>query len=137
MSDVSFAIHLGGGLYMDSSGKLHQGTRPSGPVYTPPFELPIDPKKVKDALTEVKGALEKIDKNQDIQLLFHVWKADTTLLKVLSGVGKIAGMIAPVFAVAAFAIEVVKLLGFLKEGPSALERKIDERFNERHRQVNF
>ena len=130
MSDVAFLVDLGRGLYIDSNGEVYEGAPLSVPVYKAPFEVPIDPKTVKSALTEVNGALKDIDKNNDLLLLFHVWKADTTLLKILANVGKIAGMIAPVFAVAGFALDVAKLLGFIKDGPSALEKLVIERFDD-------
>lgn len=135
MSEVAFAIHMGGGFYMDSNGGLHDGPPPNVPVYKAPYELPVDPKKVKNALADVKDLLKDIDNQPDLVLLLHVWKAEKTLLNILSQVGKIAGMIAPVFAVAGFAVDIAKFLGFLKDGPSALERLVIQRFDQLEREV--
>jgi len=47
MAEFGFALHLGGGLYMDSDGELHHGAAlPGVPVYKAPFALPFDPDKV-------------------------------------------------------------------------------------------
>ncbi len=48
--DKSFAVNLGGGLYMDSNGVLHQTEPQDVPIYQAPFALPIEPQKVKNAL---------------------------------------------------------------------------------------
>jgi len=130
MADLAFAIHLGGGLYLDSDGTIHEGVPPDIPVYQEPFKLPGDPKVVRDALKEVKTALKDINKDPSVVNRFEEWGLPFRFLNLLSVVGKIAGVIAPVFAVASFAVDVLKLFGLLKDGPSALETLVKERFKE-------
>lgn len=130
MADLAFAIHLGGGLYLDSDGNVHDGVAPNVPTYDAPFKLPGDPKVVRDALKDVKSALKDINKDPDVVSRFEEWGLPFRFLNLLSAVGKIAGMIAPVFAVASFAVDVLKLFGLLKDGPSALETLVKERFDE-------
>jgi hypothetical protein len=45
MAQAEFSVHLGGGLYMDSSGVLSHGPEPGKPVYATPgggFPVPLD-----------------------------------------------------------------------------------------------
>jgi|GEM_PF-1613258 len=130
MNERAFAVHLGGGLYLDSNGDLHQGEPPGTPVYEAPFKLPIDPKKARDAIEGVQKALKDINTKPEVLQKFAEFGFDTKILDVLSGIGKIAGVIAPVFAVAAVAYDILKLFGLFKEGPSALELLVKQRFDE-------
>src|SRR5204862_303956 len=106
MPDIAFYLHLGGGLYLDSDGNLHQETPPpEKPVYQAPFTLPVDPKAVASTLNDVKKALKDIDKDAAVLRKFEEYGLHYRLLGILSAVGKIAGMIAPVLAVASFAVD--------------------------------
>ncbi|MGE4245815.1 MAG: hypothetical protein AB7E66_07420, partial [Parvibaculaceae bacterium] len=125
MSGPAFSLNLGNGLYMDSEGGLHSAPLPSVPVYKAPFTLPVDPKKIGDALNAVK-AVSTVNKEG---FLHDRWgKVDVIekLLDIVAGVGKIAGYVAPVFAALSVLVDVAKLVGFLKEGPSALETLVKE-----------
>jgi hypothetical protein len=134
MSDIPFVLHLGGGLYMDSTGSLHQEPPPNTPVYEAPFKLPVDPKKIKDVLSDVKEALKDIDKKPDVVEKLTEFLGDAAaaarVLGILAGVAKIAGAVAPVFAVLGFAADVAKFFGLLKDGPNALEELVKQRFDE-------
>lgn len=130
MADTAFAIHLAGNLYLDSKGNLIQGAPQNVPVYSPPFQLPVEPSKVKDALDGVKKALKDVNKDADIIKKFDDFGLPLKILDILSGVGKIAGMVAPVFMVASFVVDALKLFGLFKSGPSALELLVKQRFDE-------
>ncbi len=130
MADIAFALDLGGGLYLDSNGDLHQGTPPEAPIYQAPFSLPVDPKAIKNTLDAVQKALKDINKDASVTNLFEEYGLPFRLLNILSVVGKIAGIVAPVFAVASFAVDVLKLFGVLKDGPSALELLVKQRFDQ-------
>ncbi|MEQ9812639.1 MAG: hypothetical protein RLO50_07635 [Azospirillaceae bacterium] len=130
MNERAFAVHLGGGLYLDSDGNLHQGEPPAMPVYEAPFKLPIDLKKARDAIKGVQKALKDVNRDPEVLRKFAEYGFDTKILDVLAGIGKIAGVIAPVFAVAAVAYDILKLFGLFKEGPSALELLVKQRFDE-------
>src|SRR5262245_7219347 len=111
MANTAFAIHLAGNLYLDSKGNLIQGAPQDVPVYSPPFQLPVEPSKVKDALDGVKKALKDINKDPDIIKKFDDFGLPLKILDLLSSVGKIAGMVAPVFMVASFVVDALKLFG--------------------------
>ena len=130
MADTAFAIHLTGNLYLDSKGNLIQGAPANTPVYNPPFQLPVEPSKVKDALDGVKKALKDVNKDPDVIAKFEDFGLPLKILDILSGVGKIAGMVAPVFMVASFVVDALKLFGLFKSGPSALELLVKQRFDE-------
>ena len=130
MSDIPYALHLGGGLYMDSNGELHQGKPPNTPVYEAPYKLPIDPKVAKDVLKDVREALKDINEDSNVIEKFVQFGLPLELLQILSTVGKIAGIVAPVFAVASFAVDILKFFDILKDGPSPLERLVEKRFDE-------
>lgn len=136
MTQSAFAIHLGGGLYLESDGTLVQGApSPGVPAYEAPFKLPIDPKKAADAMRDVQKALKDINKDPDVLEKFAAFGLDTGILDVLSGVGKIAGAIAPVLAAASLVVELLKLFGLFSDGESALQRLIIQRFDELERNV--
>ena len=130
MSEPAFAINLGNGLYMDSEGELHEGPLPNVPIYKAPFTLPIDPKQLKEATSGVKSALLNINKEG---FLHDRWgKVDEIdkLLDLLAGIGKLAAVFSTLASVYSFAADAAKFLGLLKDGPSALERLVEQRFNE-------
>ena len=127
----AFAIHLGGGLYFDSDGEVTQGSLPAGtPVYEAPTSLPFDPNKAKEALQGVQKALKDVNKDPKVVAIFKANHLDTQLLDILSGVAKIAGIVAPVLAAIAVAYDLLKLFGVIKEGPSPLEVLVKQRFDE-------
>lgn len=134
MSDIPFALHLGGGLYMDSAGTLYQEPPAGTPIYEAPFQLPADPKKIRDALKDVRDALKGVDKDSDVVAKLTSFLGDAAgaarVLGILAGVAKIAGVVAPVFAVLGFAADVAKFFGLLKDGPNALEELVKQRFDE-------
>jgi hypothetical protein len=124
--DPVFSLNLGNGVYMDSNGALHNGPVPNVPTYQAPFTLPVDPKKIKDALTSVKDALSDISKKG---FLHDKWgKVDEIdkILDILAGIGKLAGYVAPVAAALGVLVDALKLFGVLKDEESGLEKKFDE-----------
>ena len=147
MADPAFALHLGDGVYLDSDGNIIGGPEVGTVVYQAEFKLPVDPKKVADALKEVKDAfadagdpkknpkvLEKI--TEIYGFLFDANKLDATkLLGMLATISKIAGTVAPVLLVVGFAFDVAKMFGLFKDGPSALEQLMVKRFDELKTQI--
>lgn len=147
MADPAFALHLGSGVYLDSDGNIIPGPEAGTLVYETPFKLPADPKKISDALKEVKDALANADdpsKNPKVLekiteiygFLFDKDKIDATrLLGMLATVSKIAGTVAPVLLAVGFAFDVAKMFGAFKDGPTALELLMKERFDQLKTQV--
>ncbi len=135
MTQSSFAVHLGGGLYLESDGSLTQGTPATDAVYQAPFKLPIDPKKAKDAMEGVQKALKDVNKDPAVLEKFAEFGFDYRLLDLLSGVGKIAGIVAPYLAVIAIAYDLLRIFGVFKSGPSAFEELMKQRFDELEKNV--
>jgi hypothetical protein len=96
MSNPAFSLNLGNGVYMDSEGALHSGPLPYLPTYSAPFTLPIDPKKISGALSSVQSALSTANKTGLLQDRWGKVDAIEKLLDIIAGVGKFAGLIAPV-----------------------------------------
>ncbi|TIN05876.1 hypothetical protein [Mesorhizobium sp.] len=136
MTQPAFTICLGNGIYLDSDGNVLQSPLPEIPAYSPPFKLPIDPAKARDAVKSVQKALKDINKDPEVLAKFLEFGFDTKILDILSGVAKIAGMVAPVLAAVAIAYDVLKVLGVFKEGPSALELLVKQRFDELEKNVD-
>src|SRR6266699_1833291 len=132
MNELAFVLHLGGGLYMDSNGDLHQGPPPNVPIYQAPFQLPVDPNKVKEAFSAVKAALKDVNKYSSNEFILNRWGKVTellTILDILDAVGKVAAVIAPLAGVLSFAVDAAKMFGLIKEGPSSLELLMVARFD--------
>lgn len=127
MANPAYALNLGGGLYIDSEGNLYQSEPPIAPIYEAPFKLPVEPKKVQAVLMDAKRTLKDVDKDRELLRKFSEYGADTGILMLLSGIGKIAGVIAPVFAALSFAVDVANLLGLFKKGTDPLEKLMKER----------
>ncbi|AKQ70383.1 hypothetical protein A176_007295 [Myxococcus hansupus] len=128
MSKPEFELHLGGGLYLDSQGNIRQGAPPpkSVPVFEVPFQLPLEPSKLKDTVAKVEKALKSVTKDPEVIAMFARFGYASKLLDVLSAVTKVAAMIAPVLSVAAFAYDILKLFGLFKSTPSSFEKKVME-----------
>jgi hypothetical protein len=147
MVDPAFALNLGGGVYLDSDGNIISGPEATTVVYEAPFKLPVEPKKIADALKEVQDALKDADdptKNPKVLekiteiygFLFDKDKVDAVrLLGMLATISKIAGTVAPVLLAVGFAFDVAKMFGLFKEGPSALEQLMVKRFDQLKVQV--
>lgn len=129
MSTTAFVFHLGGGLYMDSNGDLHQAPPPNVPVYEPGPTY-TGPGKVAPALGKVKDVAEQIEKDPAIKEFFAENGLDLKWLGVVSAIAKIASVVAPVLAAVAIAIDLAKIFGLLKDGPDPLELLVKQRFED-------
>jgi hypothetical protein len=136
MTELAFSLHLGNGVYLNSDGTIHSGPAPETAVYEAPYKLPLDAKATGAVLKDVKKALNDFVEDPDVVAKFVEFGFDMKALKLLAGIAKIAGAIAPMFAVAGFAIDILKVFGLFKEGPSALELLVTQRFDELEKQVH-
>lgn len=141
---AEFSVHLGGGLYMDSTGKLSKGTDPGKPVYpTPGGGLPFNADAIAKAFQGVAKALpdkedpksrEKFDKILDGIGMAAADKEN--LIAVLQAAGAVASVIGSVVPVVGAALAVMTaLLGLFKSGPTAFELMVTRRFDDLQRQV--
>jgi hypothetical protein len=93
MAAIAFAVHLSGNFYLDSHGNRSK-TRPKKRPFTiRRFSCRVAPSKVKDALDSVKKALKDVDKDADVIKKFEDFGLPLKMLDILSGVGRIAGML--------------------------------------------
>ena len=53
----SFAVHLGGGVYLDASGKIAIGAPDNTQVYQVPGGFRLDTKKIQEAAKDLSGLL--------------------------------------------------------------------------------
>src|SRR4051812_24153734 len=124
MSNPAFSLNLGNGVYMDSEGALHDGPVKNVPVFEAPFTLPVEPQKIKDALSSVKDALSDLSKKGFIHDRWGKVDEIDKILDILAGIGKLAGYIAPAAAALGILVDALKLFGVLKDGPSSVETLI-------------
>ena len=53
----SFAVHLGGGVYLDASGNIVFGPPSKAQIYQAPGGFRVDPKKIQDAFKDLSDIL--------------------------------------------------------------------------------
>lgn len=141
---AEFSVHLGGGLYMNSRGDLSRGPEPGKPVYgVPGGGLPVNFDAFAKAFQGVAKALpnkddpksrEKFDKIFDgIGMLAENKENLIGVLQGIAGAAAVVGSVVPIVG-AAFAV-LALLLEIFKQGPSALELLINQRFEELNRTI--
>lgn len=144
MAQPEFSVHLGGGLYMDSTGRLSQGPVLGKPVYpTPGGGLPVDLDSLARAFQGVAKALpdgddpksrEKFDTILDGIGMAAADKEN--LIGTLQAIGAVASVIGSVVPIVGAALAVLTLLlGFFKTGPSAIELLIARRMDDLERKL--
>src|SRR5882724_8685914 len=85
----SFAVHLGGGLYLDASGALVFGPPSNAQVYKAPPEYSVDLKKITEAVKTLGDLLPVSDDDK------KKWKergVPPALVDWLGKLGKIVGV---------------------------------------------
>lgn len=144
MASAEFSVHLGGGLYMDSTGRLSNGPEPGKPVYpTPGGGLPFDAAAIGKAFQGIAKALPDKDDPKSRQkfdkILDGIGMAaedKENLINVLQAAGAVASVIGSVVPVVGAALAILTaLLGLFKSGPSPLELMITRRFDDLARQA--
>ena len=56
----SFAVHLGGGAYLDASGKIIFGAPDNAQIYQAPGGFRLDTKKIQEAFKDLSGKAEVV-----------------------------------------------------------------------------
>jgi hypothetical protein len=134
MGNPAYITPLGGGLYLDNEGVLHQGAAPSVPSYPLPgkvLSLMNDASKLSKTFKDIGGALPtKADgaKFEQFAKKLEFLGTAEELGKILGAIGAIATVIGNVFIVVGVVVAAAKLLGMFDEGPSPLESLITARF---------
>src|SRR5688572_25213919 len=98
----TFAVHLGGGVYLDANGKLTSG-KPEGALDYPATEHKFDVEELVVAakeLAELTGP-EAIER-------FEEWGADPELLEAFGIIGGVTGVVAGMLGGIGVAIALMK-----------------------------
>jgi hypothetical protein len=83
----SFAVHLGGGLYLDASGSLVFGPPTNAQIYHAPKGYSVDLKKIQETFKDLAGLLPKDDAGR------KDWKDWGVPPKLVESLSKLAGIV--------------------------------------------
>jgi hypothetical protein len=100
MSD-SFAVHLGGGAYLDSNGNLVFGTPDVAQTYQPPGGFKLDAKSVKETFKDLSDILPH---DAEGRKKWMDWGVPADIVNFLSSIAGVVGIVASAVAVYAWAI---------------------------------
>jgi hypothetical protein len=100
----SFAVHLGGGAYLDASGKLVFGTPDNAQIYQAPGGFRLDTKKIQEAFKDLSGILPADD---DAKKKWLKWGVPADVVDFLGKVAGVAGIVATAISVYVWAIGIL------------------------------
>jgi hypothetical protein len=103
MSD-SFAVHLGGGLYLDASGKIAFGAPDDAQIYQAPGGFRLDTKKIQDAFKDLSGLLPADDAAKE---KWKNWGVPSEVVDFLGKISGVASTVATAISVYVWAIGVL------------------------------
>src|SRR5262245_54226609 len=86
-----FAVHLGGGMYLDSNGTITYGAPPDAHIFPTPEGFKIDSKKLEDTFKDLSGILPSSDEDKKKWIEYGAPKEVVDLLASVAGVAKIVG----------------------------------------------
>jgi len=113
--DNSFAIHLGGGAYLDASGKIVFGPPSGAQIYQPPigFHIAPDPKKVQEIFKDLSDILPR---NEDGRKKWKEWGVPNDLVNFLSTIAGVVGITVSGIAIYAWAIgTLIKVMNLIAD----------------------
>ena len=87
----SFVVHLGGGAYLDASGKIVFGPPSGAQVYQAPNGFKIDSKKIQDVFKDLRDILPEDEAAKE---KWAKWGIPRNLINMLGSVAGIAGTVA-------------------------------------------
>ncbi len=99
-----FAVHLGGGVYLDSSGNIVFGAPTKAQIYQPPGGFKLDTKKIQDAFKDLSDILPRDD---DGKKKWTQWGVPSGIVDFLSKIAGAAGIVATAISVYVWAIGVL------------------------------
>lgn len=100
----SFAVHLGGGAYLDASGKIVFGAPTGAQIYQAPGGFRLDAKKLQDTFKDLSNILPQSEEDKKKWMEWGVPKNVVNFLAKISGV---AGIVATAVATYMWAIGVL------------------------------
>ena len=111
----TFAVHLGGGAYLDASGKIVFGAPSGAQIYQAPggFHLPVDAKQLQDTFKDLSDILPY---DEAAKKKWMAWGVSENMVNFLGKVAGIVGNIASAIAIYAWGINTLtKLMGLVEE----------------------
>lgn len=109
----SFAVHLGGGTYLDASGNVTFGPPTDAQIYTPPAGFRVDLKSAQEAF---KGLAELLPANDEALEKWNSWGVPEGMVSFLGNLAGVAGVAATVAGIYAWAIGLaLKIVGAMGE----------------------
>jgi hypothetical protein len=100
----SFAVHLGGGAYLDASGKIVFGTPDNAQIYQAPGGFRLDTKKIQEAFKDLSGMLPADD---DAKKKWLKWGVPADVVDFLGKIAGVASIVATAISVYVWAIGVL------------------------------
>jgi len=135
MNDATFLVRVGAGLYLDSNGDIRPGPDAALPTYTVAGGgLPVSPETVKKAFDGIARGLPDPSDPKTREKLGRLGVLDDSM-KILHEFGEIAGALGKVVGFVGFAVDVAKVLGLLKDGPSAVEQLVERHYQDLDRRL--
>jgi hypothetical protein len=120
MADT-FSVHIGGGLYLDSSGDLTFGPPGNAQVYGAPGGFHLDTKKVQETFKDLSGLLPK---DEAAQKKWLEWGVPKELVDTLAKVAGAAGIVASAVSIYAWAIGVLLTIMDLVAGADGMSPEL-------------
>jgi hypothetical protein len=101
---TSFAVHLGGGAYLDSSGNIVFGAPTGAQIYQAPGGFKLDTKKLQDAFKDLSDILPRDD---NAKKKWMEWGVPKDIVNFLSKIAGVAGIVATAVATYLWALGIL------------------------------
>jgi hypothetical protein len=121
-----FAVHLGGGVYLDSVGTVTFQAPPDAQIYEAPAGFKIDHKKLQDTFKDLSGILPSTDEEK---AKWIKWGAPADVVELLSKVSGVAGIIGTAVATYFWAVGVIVTLMNLITGDDQMSPTMAKAFD--------
>ena len=109
----NFAVHLGGGIYLDARGNLVYGPQTGMQVYEAPGGFRLDTKKIQETFKDLSDLLPR---DEAAQKKWIEWGVPSEIVGSLSKLAGVAGIVATAFSVYAWALGVLLTIMELMSG---------------------
>ncbi|MGI9079178.1 MAG: hypothetical protein ACR2G6_17890 [Gemmatimonadaceae bacterium] len=100
----SFAVHIGGGAYLDASGNIVFGPPSGAQIYQAPTGFRVDTKKIQEVFKDLSDILPR---DEDGRKKWRDWGVPQNLINGLSKIAGVAGIVATAISVYAWALAVM------------------------------
>jgi hypothetical protein len=116
-----FAVHLGGGIYLDARGNVSYGSSSAAQVYEAPGGFKLDTKKIEETFKDLSDLLPR---DADAKKKWIEWGVPSELVDALAKVAGVAGIVATAVSVYAWAIGVLITVMGLMAGDDGLSPEL-------------